>query len=302
MRPTSPVLSILIVNWNTKDLLRACLASIQKHPPSVRYEVIVVDNASSDESAAVVRNEFPRVTLVDLPANTGYARGNNHGFEQARGEYILTLNPDTEFIDDSLDRAIRTLEENPAYGVLGAKQIGLKGEVQRSVRGFPSLPGIFGDVTGLGRLFPRSSLGSYRLTAFDYTELQDAPQPMGTFLMFRRKGLEQVGDPKNPFDEEFPIFFNEVDLLYRLRSRGWPCLYSPEVRILHHGGESTKLVRKSMIWESHRSLVRFLHKHTLTQWNLPLVKLVTGIIYVAAFIRARGYSKGFAPVPTGAYD
>jgi len=295
MRPAPPVLSLVIVNWNTKDLLRACLASIQRYPPSSRYEVIVVDNDSSDRSAAMVRDEFPRVTLIALPSNTGYARGNNQGFKEARGEYILALNPDTEFVDGSLDRAIRILQGNPGIGVLGARQIGVGGEVQRSIRGFPSLVGIFGDVTGLGRLFPRSALGSYRLTQFDYTKQQEAPQPMGTFLLFRREALKDVDNLKEPFDEEFPIFFNEVDLLYRLKARGWPCLYAPDVRVLHHGGESTKLVRKSMIWESHRSLVRFLRKHILTQWNLPVVLLVSGIIYLAAFVRARGYSPGFAP-------
>ncbi len=287
------MLSILIVNWNTKDLLRACLASIQRYAPATKYEVIVIDNASSDGSAQMVRSDFPRVTLVDLPTNTGYARGNNHGFEQARGDYILTLNPDTELVDKCLDRAIQLLEDNPDFGVLGAKQLGVDGKAQRSIRGFPTLAGIFGEVTGLGKLFPKSKFGSYRMADFDYERHQEAPQPMGTFLLFRREALKAVGDPKAPFDEEFPIFFNEVDLLYRLRKKGWPAMYSPDVTILHHGGESTKLVRKSMIWESHRSLVRFLRKHHLTQWNLPLTLAVSGIIYAAAFIRARGYSAGF---------
>lgn len=293
MRPSPPRVSIVIVNWNTKELLRACLDSIRRHPPASKFEVIVVDNHSKDGSAEMVRTEFPDAILVALPTNTGYARGNNHGFEQARGEYILTLNPDTEFVDTSLDTAIRIMDENPQFGVLGAKQLGVDGRIQRSVRGFPTVVGIFGDVTKIGKLFPRSVFGSYRLPGFDYGKHQDAPQPMGTFLLFRREAIKSIGDPKAPFDEEFPIFFNEVDLLYRLRKKGWPCLYSPEVRILHHGGESTKLVRKNMIWESHLSLIRFLHKHVLTQWNLPAVKLVSAIIYVAAFIRAGGYSPGF---------
>src|SRR4051812_38168242 len=119
------MLSIVIVNWNTRELLRACLASVAKFPPKGKHEVIVVDNASTDGSAAMVRADFPRVVLVDLPTNTGYARGNNHGFEQARGEYILTLNPDTELIDASLDRALRIMGENTEFGALGARQIGL---------------------------------------------------------------------------------------------------------------------------------------------------------------------------------
>lgn len=295
MRHAPPKLSIVIVDWNTRDMLRACLRSFAQFAPTCRFEIIVVDNASGDRSAEMVRTEFPDVVLVALPTNTGYARGNNHGFEQARGEFILALNPDTELIDHSLDRAIRILEENPQFGALGAKLIGVNGKVQRSVRGFPSFMGILGDATGLGRTFPHSPFGSYRLPGFDYEMHQDAPQPMGTFLLFRREALDSVGAAKAPFDEEFPIFFNEVDLLYRLRRKGWPCLYSPDVRVLHHGGESTKQVRKAMIWESHRSLVRYLRKHHLNQWNLPAVLFVSGVVYAAAFIRARGYSAGFDP-------
>jgi GT2 family glycosyltransferase len=287
------MLSILIVNWNTKDLLRKCLASILAHPSRHSYEVIVVDNASSDGSADMVSNEFPQVKLIASKSNTGYARGNNLAFEKATGAWLLTLNPDTEFVDDSLDRAIETLEAHPRYGCLGARQVGLDGKTQRSVRGFPTLLGILGELTRLAGLAPRSALGSYRLPAFDYETEQPAPQPMGTFLLFRRQALEEIGDPKHPFDEGFPIFFNEVDLLYRLEQAGWGCLYAPSVRILHHGGESTKQVRKSMIWESHRSLVRFLRKHYRTRWNAPALALVAGIIYAGAFVRARGYDAGF---------
>ena len=102
-----------------------------------------------------------------------------------------------------------------------------------------------------------------------------------------------MGDAKKPFDENFPIFFNEVDLLLRLERAGWKCLYSPSVTIRHHGGEGTKQVRKSMIWESHKSLVRFLRKHYGTVWNAPGLAVLALVIYGAAFVRARGYDAGF---------
>ena len=287
------MLSILIVNWNTRDFLRACLKSIKNHPPTGDFEVIVVDNASTDQSADMVRSEFPEVLLVASKKNTGYARGNNLAFEQAKGDFLLTLNPDTEFDDASLDEAIHVLRINPKYGALGAKQVGMDGATQHSVRGFPSLIGIAGDLTGLATALPNSAFGSYRLPAFDYEFEQSAPQPMGTFLLFRREALQAAGDPKSPFDESFPIFFNEVDLLFRLKTAGWPCLYAPSVRVLHHGGEGTKQVRKSMIWESHRSLVRFLRKHLMRWWNAPLMVLVFGIVYAGAFVRAKGFDAGF---------
>lgn len=287
------MLSVLIVNWNTKAFLRACLLSIQVHPPQQDYEVIVVDNASTDQSADMVAQEFPWVRLVASSKNTGYAAGNNLAFKEAKGDLLLTLNPDTEFLDDTLQRAADYMAIYPEVGCIGIRQIGTDGATQKSVRGFPTLIGIFGDVTGLGKLFPHSKLGSYRLSAFDYDLEQSAPQPMGTFLLFRRTALEAIGDPKSPFDESFPIFFNEVDLLYRLYKAGYPTVYVPTLKILHHGGESTKQVRKAMIWESHRSLVRFLRKHQGSPWNAPILAVVAGIVYAAAFLRAKGFHAGF---------
>ena len=288
------MLSILIVNWNTRDMLCACLRSIREHAPTtIPYEVIVVDNASRDGSAEAVRRDFPEVTLLEPGRNTGYAGGNNLAFGTARGEFLLTLNPDTEFVDDCLDKVASTIQFQSQAGALGIRQIGVDGEVQASVRGFPTMIGILGDITGLGMRLG-GALDSYRMARMDYDEEQWVPQPMGTFLLLRRAALESIGDPKAPFDESFPIFFNEVDLLFRLNQAGWRTLYTPRAKILHHGGEGTKQVRKNMIWESHRSLVRYLRKHgdLLTQLCLPLLVV---LIYSAAFVRARGYHAGFRP-------
>jgi GT2 family glycosyltransferase len=287
------MLSILIVSWNTRDLLQACLASIRRHPSREPYEVIVVDNASSDGSAELVRDQFPEVTLLAQDRNLGYAEGNNLAFSRAGGEWLLTLNPDTEVYEDTLETGVRKLKQYPDYGALGARQIDVEGGTQRSVRGFPSFLGILGELTGLSRAFPRGRFGAYSLPGFDYEQEQSAPQPMGTFLLFRREALAAVGDPKKPFDESFPIFFNEVDLLYRLQQAGWPTLYSPDVRIKHYGGESTKQVRKSMIWESHKSLLRFFRKHSRSPLSRLGLPLLTGIVYLGALIRARGYHAGF---------
>lgn len=288
-------LSVLIVNWNTRELLARCLESVFASTFDGELEVIVVDNASNDGSAEMVRERFPQTVLVASPTNTGYARGNNLAFERATGEYLLTLNPDTEFEPNLLASAVSALEAKPSYGVLAPKLIGTDGETQASVRGFPTFAGIFGDFSGLGRRFPGSWLDSYRLTGFDYARAQEAPQPMGTFLLFRRKALDAIGNPKQPFDEAFPIFFNEVDLLYRLRQAGWPCWYEAGLTIRHLGGASTRQVRKPMIWESHRSLLRYLRKHAITPWNFLFFPLFSLAVLAAAFVRARGYHAGFRP-------
>lgn len=294
-RLQSPVLSVLIVNWNTRDLLRACLRSLHVNPYSGPTQVLVVDNDSTDGSAEMVSREFPEVELILPGRNTGYARGNNLAFAAARGDWLLTLNPDTEVPAGALDAAVQRLKDLPGYGCLAPCLRGPDGEVQASVRGFPTVLGILGDVTGLGRRFPGSAWDSYRLTAFDYSREQDAPQPMGSFLLFRREALEAVGDPARPFDERFPIFFNEVDLLYRLRQAGWKTRYCPQIEILHHGGMGTRQVRKSMIWESHRSLCRYLRKHARGLGNAVAAEVVSAIVLLAAFVRARGYHAGFRP-------
>jgi len=286
------MLSILIVNWNTRDLLRECLLSIYGHAPQEPFEVIVVDNASSDGSADMVRIEFSKAQLIEPGINTGYARGNNLAAERATGEWLLTLNPDTEMLENTLQSAVDKLRANSSYGALGIQQMGPDGKTQRSVRGFPSFRGIVGDLFGLGKVVG-GPFDSYRLTRFNYTREQAAPQPMGTFILFRREALAAVGDPKHPFDENFPIFFNEVDLLYRMAKAGWPCLYTPDVRIKHLGGESTKQVRKSMIWESHRSLGRFFDKHYRTPLNAPFLPLLRALLSFSALIRARGTHGGF---------
>ena len=275
------MLSVLIVNWNTRDLLRACLASLRAHPAAEGMETIVVDNASADGSAEMVRAEFPGVDLVASPVNTGYARGNNLAFARATGDRLLTLNPDTEVFAGTLDAALDALDRHPEAGAVAARLVGTDGATQRSVRGFPTTANLFGD--------------AYRLPRFDYETEGPAPQPMGTFLLFRREALASVGDPHAPFDERFPIFFNEVDLLKRLDDAGWPALYTPAARVRHHGGESTRQVRKAMIWESHRSLLRYLRKHAGTDAARLALPFVALAVHAGALVRAKGVHPGFIP-------
>ncbi len=268
-----------MVNWNTKDLLRTCLGSIAKFSPREEYEVIVVDNSSNDGSAEMISREFPDVQLIAADRNLGYAAGNNLAVERAQGEWLLTLNPDTEFVDASLDFAVATLRDCPSYGALAGKLVGRDGKVQRSVRDFPTVWGILG--------------GRYWLKEFDYGDEGPAPQPMGSFLLYRKSALEAVGNPRKPFDEQFPIFFNEVDLLARMKAAGWPCLYTPKVQVIHHGGMSTKQLPKEMVWESHRSLARYLWKHGGIWFRILGWPFVAGALWTGALVRAKGFYAGF---------
>jgi GT2 family glycosyltransferase len=287
------MVSVVIVNWNTKDKLRACLASLQVQTVSP-VQIIVVDNNSSDGSAVMVQESFPDVILSAESKNHGYAKGNNIGLKLATSEYILTLNPDTELPPDNLERAINTLAKHRNCGALSCKFIGPDGEVQNSVRGFPTILGIIGQLTRLDRILPDSDFANYTLPNFDYDMSQIGPQPMGTYLLFRRSILSKFTDPNHPYDEQFPIFFNEVDLLYRMKLAGYACWYESTLSIFHHHGASTKQARKSMIWESHISLVRYFKKHAVGIERIALPFIAIASICGAA-IRARGFSVGFRP-------
>jgi len=282
------VLSICIVSWNTSELLRACLRSIFEYPPDEPFEVIVVDNASRDGSAEMVRTEFPQVLLIANSENRGYARGNNQAIERAQGEFILLLNPDTEMRPGTLRNAICFLREHPEVGAIGAKQVFPDGRVQPSVRGFPTPRNLLFEVLGLARLFPRSRLfGAYRMRWFRYDRPMPVDQPMGTFLLVRRAVIEQVG----LMDEAFPLFFNDVDWCYRIWQAGWSIWFVPQVEILHHGGASTKQVRRGAICESHRALEQFYRKHYRSRLPLLLYALIVGLIRFSKWVRLVWHSR-----------
>jgi len=283
----SATLSIVIVNWNTRDLLRACLASIQQFPPSRPFEIIVVDNASADGSADMVSEEFPVVRLILSSVNTGFAKGNNIGFAEATGDYWLVLNPDTEMRAGTLGAACAELDANPIIAAVGARQMGTDGAVQSSVRGFPT-------AANLLRSFLPGPLYSdeYWQRGFDYAKRQPCPQPMATFTLFRASVVKRLGG----FDESFPIFFNDVDLCRRVWDMASEIWFCPEIEILHHGGEGTRQVRKAMIWESSRSLIRYLKKHHGKELGtILLLPGLTLMVYALAFVRAKGFSVGFQP-------
>ncbi|MDR3706659.1 MAG: glycosyltransferase family 2 protein [Capsulimonadaceae bacterium] len=254
------MLSICIVNWNTRDYLSACLESIEAYPPADEAcETIVVDNASIDGSVEMLRARFPSVVLIANAHNAGYAGGNNQALAAATGDRLLLLNPDVVLEAATLTRALEFLDTHPDAGLVGARQIQPDGATQHSVRGFPAPAAITWEVLGLGRLFPRSRrFASYMMRGFDYDRATEVDQPMGTFLLARREVYDAIGG----MDESFPIFFNEVDWCYRAKQAGWKIYYTPDARLVHYGGGSTRQAPKpAMIRESHRSMIRFFDKH-----------------------------------------
>ncbi len=257
---TIPVdVSIVIVNWNTRELLRACLASLCAALASSRLkvEILVVDNASGDGSAEMVALEFPAVRCWANVENLNYAAGSNQALREAVGECVLLLNPDTEVPLGAIEALSRHLAENPAVGAVSPALVYPDGRLQDSVRGFPTPRALVGAFTGIGRLFPRSAWGGYRVQALPEDRPVAVDQPMASAFMVQRAVLEKIGH----FDERFPLFFNDVDLCYRIRQAGWEIHYDPRVRVVHVGGASTRQVRPEAIRRSHAGLLAFYEKH-----------------------------------------
>jgi len=248
-------------------MLLAALESIYSGCRDLEFEVIVVDNNSTDGSAAAVAEQFPNVDLIANHTNTGYAEGNNQAIHRSKFPYVLLLNPDVLIPVGALAKAVSFMEAHKEAGALGARQIHPDGELQRSVRGFPTPLAISWEMLGLSRVFSKSRFfGAYRMTWFTYKEVAEVDQPMGTFLLIRRAVIDSIG----VMDEQFPIFFNEVDWCLRCKRAGWKIFFSPDVEITHYGGASTVQAGPAMAWESRRALLRFYGKHYRNPIYWPL--------------------------------
>ena len=264
------MISILIVNWNTRDLLRACLQSLDLLTiQNVDHEMIVVDCASSDDSAAMVAREFPDVHLVASAENLGFAAGNNRAYEMASGEWIWLLNPDTEIMENSAQFLLDRLRSANDTGAVASALVDARdGHIQRSCRTFPTPAALWAQATGLAALFPRSKrFGFYKMGWWNYRAARPVEQPMASSLMLRRESIEKSG---GLFDEQFPIFFNDVDLCWRLWRNGWQIWFEPRSRVKHWGGASTGQAKPAMIAQSHESLRKFYRKHYSSHVAAPL--------------------------------
>lgn len=277
-------LDVILVSWNTRNHLRRCLLSLRAAAAVLspdRLDVIVIDNASVDGSAAMVGAEFPEARLVANPTNLNYASASNQALELTQGEIVLLLNPDTEVSSAAVGQLLSLLKERPRAAAVAPALVHPDGRVQRSVRGFPTPLALLGELTGLARLVPRSPLGAY--WPRDLPEDQPAPveQPMASCLLCRMAALKELGG----FDERFPLFFNDVDLCYRLKQASWEIWYEPRARVLHHGGASTRQVRPQAIWTSHQALRRFYRKHYRARLGPVLAGLIDALVVTAGVIR-----------------
>lgn len=252
-----PYLSIVIVNWNVRDLLRRCLESVVSRQPSAVSEIIVVDNASTDGSVEMLQSEFPQVTLIANAENRGFPAANNQGITAAQGRYVLLLNPDTEVFDDALITLVHYLDAHPDVGLVSPQLLYPDGRIQSSRRRFPTLAILFLESTWLQSLAPRSLLSRYFFLDRPDDATLDVDWVTGAAMLARRETIEQVGR----LDEGFFMYSEELDWCRRIKAAGWRVVYYPAAQIFHHEGKSSEQAVPARHVSFQRSKVRYARKY-----------------------------------------
>ncbi len=252
-------LSVIIVNWNTKDLLRQCIQSIKANTQKISYEIIAVDNFSSDRSAEMVEANFPDVHLIINRENKGFGRANNQGLAKAGGKYILFLNSDVAVNKNCLDQMFDFMEKNPDIGASSCKLTFPDGRLQHSCREFPTFRVFFLMLLGLRYFFPNMKIfRKYLMLDWDHSDLKEVDQIMGSFMFIRREALEQIGS----FDERYWMYFEEVDLCLRMAKAGWKIVHYPYASAVHFLSKSSEQWNEmKRVSEFQRSLLKYFKKN-----------------------------------------
>lgn len=268
-------LSVCIVSWNVAKLLEACLESVRQESQTCALEVIVVDNASHDNSPQMVHQKFPEARLIQNPTNAGFPEACNQAMAIAQGRYLLMLNPDTVVQRRAFQKMIQFMDEHPGCGALGPKLLNSDRTLQPSCRSFPTLETQFYSIFGLDQLFKNNQrFGKYMLSWWDHSDTREVDQPMGSALLLRQETIQQVG----PFDEAIWFWYDEVDLCYRIKKAGWKIYFYPGAEIIHYGGQGFrqwKSLKQILVgaytWRKSRNYFFRKHYHSLSV--LPLIAL-----------------------------
>lgn len=249
-------LSVIIVSWNVRDLLRQCLSSIALNKDNLQLEVIVVDSASSDDTVAMVAREFPDVHILAQSENVGFPRGNNIGMRAASGRYLLLLNPDTRVLAGALVKLVSFINGKPEIGVVGPRLRYPDGTIQSSRRRFPTMFTAFFESTWLESYAPRPVLRSYRVLDVPEGETVEVDWVMGAALLVRSEVIETVG----LMDESYFMYSEELDWCRRIKEAGWRIVYYPEAEVVHYEGKSSEQAVTSRHINFQRAKLRYFRK------------------------------------------
>jgi GT2 family glycosyltransferase len=273
-------LSIVIVNYNVVYFLEQCLLSVYQAIRGVDAEVFVVDNNSVDGSVEMLQEKFPDVRLIANKENLGFSKANNQAIRQAKGEYILLLNPDTVVEADTFAKITAFMDATDDAGALGVKMVNGKGDfLPESKRSLPVPSVAFYKIFGLAKLFKKSQrFGKYHLTYLNADEIHSVEVLSGAFMLLRKSVLDKIG----LLDEDYFMYGEDIDLSYRIIQSGYKNYYFPQTRIIHYKGESTKKSSINYVFVFYRAMQIFAKKH-FSQKNATLINL---LINSAIWLRA----------------
>jgi GT2 family glycosyltransferase len=237
-------LSVIILSYNTRDLLHDCLKSVLRSSRGkLRFETIVVDNASTDGSPEMIREEFPQVKLIRSKKNLGFSGGNNLGIEKARGNLLLFLNSDTKLKPRAIKKAVCFMKRHPRAGAMTPKTMLFSGGMDPDChRGFPTPWASISFFLGLEKLFPKSKLfGRYHQLYRNLNRVHEIDAGFGTFMIVRRDVIDQVGD----WDDQYFFYGEDLDYFYRIKQAGWKVMFYPQNLLTHYKGASSGLRKES---------------------------------------------------------
>ena len=271
-------LSVVIVNYRSRQVLIECLASLDVDTGGIRRETFVVDNDPSDGTLDVLTKTFPRIRGMANPENVGFARAVNQGIAATTGDYVLLLNPDCFVERGTVGALMGYLRTHPRTAIVGPRLVGREGKLQYSARSFPDhFTFLFNRYSLLTRLFPSNPFSRrYLLSDWDHASVRAVDWVSGACMMVRRAAIAEVG----PMDEAYFMFNEDVDWCRRMKQAGWEVVFVPEGVVRHDIGASRRKVATKVIVERHRGMIHYFHKHHPTH---PVVAFIADTA-----IRARG--------------
>ncbi|MBI4469791.1 MAG: glycosyltransferase family 2 protein [Acidobacteria bacterium] len=272
------MISVIVVNWNQAPYLERCLDSLRPARGGEVLEVIVVDNASTDQSAGMVRARFPWVRLIVNATNLGFARANNGGLEESKGDPICLLNNDAEVIGDALGIMAAYLRDHPGVGAVGPQLLNSDGSLQPSGRSFPKIGDVLAQSTGLYRLWRRDF---FKEPGRDYSRIAPVDEISGACIMIRREVYRKVGG----LDPRYFLYYEDVDWCWRIKQSGWEIHYLPGARVMHHWGRSSTQDLWRVRLEGRKSLLRFYREHVS---RLDFQLLRAGLLAVDLAVVVKG--------------
>jgi GT2 family glycosyltransferase len=275
------ILSIIIVSYNTKQLLKDCIDSIENSLIGISYEIIVVDNASIDGSIDMIRTDYPNAVIIDNNYNAGFAKANNQGYQISSGKYILLLNSDTVILKDALNKLVNFMDKHSNSAVVGPRLLNPDLSLQLPCRrGFPKLINSIAHFSRLSRTFPKNKLlSSYNMTYMDDQASHEVDAVSGACLLVRRSIINEIG---GLLDESFFMHFEDIDLCYRVKKHGYKVYYIHDAEIVHLKGQSSKLRSLGVIKNFYESAFTYFKKnyrHENYPAYLTLVIIITCMKY-----------------------